>query len=1040
MSSADDFEDLLADCVARVEADGPQALEELCARHPASAARLRRSFARLRGIGFLGEDAAGALPERIGDFAVVARLGRGGMGVVYLARDARTNELVAVKMGPAPLEPGERSTVRFEREMRALTGLAHENLVRVRDVGSWEGRPYYTMDFVAGATLLEIQDAVRAAGRGFAGRNVQDARAIVRASAARFVPHLDTTTDTFGRTWTEFACRVVLDVARALGYLHAHGIVHRDVKPSNVLVGAAGRAFVFDLGLARGEDDPRLTRTGEFAGTPHYVAPEVARGSAKDATPRSDVFALGVTLHEVLTLRQPFDGPNAASVLAAIADQDPPPLRRVDPDLPRDLETIVATALEKDPAKRYDSMEAFAADLERFLSFKPVLARPIGGLERAWRFAKRRPALAAAIGLAATIAVGLPIGLWIANESIREQRDRAETAAKEAASQVDTSRRVSDFLVDLFRSSEQDSEMLSAAEMLERGSRAAEGDFGDQPLVRAALLEALGRVYSNFGDRQTAVALLDRSLAIRQRELGDAHVDTARVLHSIGALHLDLGEVDNARALFERSLAGLKAAPYAPASDEQHVRTSLGEALLRLGDDAGAEAELARALELLGGDGSAELSRRTHVRELLGRAQLGLRDLDHAAANLTLALEGTSKAYVPDLESRRRILLALAETRRAQHRDQEATSLENEAGSVLADVRSSPASRPARPWTRADSQTILEGALPAWASEYERSFQRAITALQANDLETAEKSFEACLFNRPRDAVCAYNMACVRALRDDLEGGLAWLARAAEFGGGRSHSLMAAVEHDPEIESLRADPRGAGILLRMHAAARDTFEPAPIDFPEAAAPVNGWPLIVFLRDEVPARAAPAAIDWATLAREHGCASIAPRARRLSGADVEARSVWVDSLEDFASRPWTYEEPILAEITRACEDPRVDRARVFLVSEGSGGWIAFDLATRVPGLVRGAWLVDGCMHPTLRREGARRAAATGSIVRMSFTTAAESANDRRTRFLDACRAYLEHCGFGAQAVSVGTESARGIESALREVLAAPPARR
>ncbi|MBL8858833.1 MAG: serine/threonine protein kinase [Planctomycetes bacterium] len=1038
MNTDNDFESLLSECVARFEREGPSALEECCARHPASETRLRQAVARLHASGLLAREPDAPLPATLGDYEILARLGRGGMGVVYLVREPRTRERVAIKLGPAPLEAGDRTTARFEREMQALKGLVHPHLVRVRDVGTIDGRPYYTMDFIAGATVEEILATLRAGAGGLAARDVSEARRVVRAGIARFTPDQSQPDadgfTTAGRTWIEFACRVVLDAARALAYVHAQGIVHRDVKPSNIIIDGTGRASVFDLGLAHVEDGPRITRSNEFAGTPHYVAPEVARGSARSATPRSDVFALGVTLFELLTLTPPFDGPNATQVLAAISEHEAPSPRRIDAELSRDLETICATALARDPERRYSSMDDFAADLERFLAFRPVRARPAGSLTRALRFARRRPAAAAAIGLLAVIAIGLPTGLAVANRSIRYERDRAEHAADEATDQARISGRVSAFLVDLFRTSGARADSMTAAEIVERGSRTAEGDFSDEPLVRAALLEALGRVQANAGAEDKGLQLLDRSLAIRQRELGETHADTARTLHAIGAIHLRRGDLGHARRLFERALAALTGAPFATPADEALLRSDLGDACLRAGDIELALHHLTRALEIERADAATSKSSLTRVLELLGRAQLAAGALNEAATSLTAAREALRRALIPDLEARRRVLLALADVARAQGHYAAAEALQVEAGAA---PPAAPSAASEIEWTVADSAELLALFAPPWKSQYDRAFQRGITTLQARDHSAAEQAFRECLTLRPRDAVCAYNMACVNTLAGSIESGLEWLKRAAEFGGGRSPTLLAVAERDNETALLRADPRGVLVLEQMRRDAEAPVAPARLVLPEGAPPVDGRPLVVLLCDEPTGTASVDSFDWEAAARAHDCALLIPSPRHVSGATPSVRAVWVDSVADFSNRPWAYEEPVVAEIFSAIERRGIDSTRVFLVATDSGAQVAFDLACRAPGIVRGVLIADGPIHPSLSLAGARAASAAGSIVRLVHTDDSGVNAERR---IELTRRYLAHCGFSALEVADGATGRQRMEAALTQLLAAPPVRR
>jgi hypothetical protein len=314
-------------------------------------------------------------------YEIVGKLGHGGMGVVYRARQIALNRIVAVKCIRGVQLTAEELT-RFRREAEAMAGLAHPNIVGVYDVGGPAGQPFFSMELVSGGSLAQ-----KLAGKPLAA---------------------------------DEAARLVETLARAVQHAHDHGIVHRDLKPSNVLLTDAGVPKIGDFGLARrvegGED---LTRSGAVLGTPGYLAPEQATG-VKQVGPAADIYALGAILYECLTGRAPFHGPNPIDTLMNSLSQEPVPPRRLNSRLPRDLETICLKCLEKRPAARYASAAALADDLGRFLRNEPLRARRTGLGQRVLKWARRRPATAAILGLAALLLLGgAGLGLWYWNARLR---------------------------------------------------------------------------------------------------------------------------------------------------------------------------------------------------------------------------------------------------------------------------------------------------------------------------------------------------------------------------------------------------------------------------------------------------------------------------------------------------------------------------------------------------------------------------------------------------------------------------------------------
>ncbi len=303
-----------------------------------------------------------------GRYRLLGELGHGGMGVVYRARDDRLGRDVALKLLRTTLAGAERLT-RFHREAAAAGRVSHSGVIRIYDVGEDRGRPYLAMEYVDGRAL--------AAEDELPPRRVAE----------------------LGR-----------DIARALEAIHRAGLVHRDVKPQNVLIDANGRVVLTDFGLVKDllDPDPSVTASGAFLGTPLYASPEQVRGE-RAIPPASDQFSLGSTLYRLLTGAFPFDGPRPEVILMKILGAEPVPPRRLAPRVHRDLETIVMKTLEKDPTRRYVSCGELAADLDRYLDGEPIAARPVGRLVRVARRARRHPVLSGLVLLATAL---LGPALW----------------------------------------------------------------------------------------------------------------------------------------------------------------------------------------------------------------------------------------------------------------------------------------------------------------------------------------------------------------------------------------------------------------------------------------------------------------------------------------------------------------------------------------------------------------------------------------------------------------------------------------------------
>jgi mono/diheme cytochrome c family protein len=327
-------------------------------------------------------------------YEILRIIDQGGMGVVYEARQLELGRIVAVKMiSGAKLRP--KTIDRFRTEAEAAARLHHPNIVHVIQYGDVNGRPFFSMEYVSGGSVAE-----RIARRPMTPRE---------------------------------AAELVETLAGAAQVAHERGIVHRDLKPSNIMLSADGVPKIADFGLAkRLDDDSQHTHTGEVLGTPSYMAPEQAEGRKELIGPRTDIYALGAILYELLAGRPPFQGTSPLDSLRLVMSQDPTPPAQIVPTVPRDLEAICLKCLEKSPGHRYDSAQALAEDLRRFLNHQPVTARHIGSVQRAWKWVRRHPQTVA-VYVAIAVVIVIPLVYVIAE--VRRQQNIVATA-KENAPQV----------------------------------------------------------------------------------------------------------------------------------------------------------------------------------------------------------------------------------------------------------------------------------------------------------------------------------------------------------------------------------------------------------------------------------------------------------------------------------------------------------------------------------------------------------------------------------------------------------------------------
>jgi eukaryotic-like serine/threonine-protein kinase len=393
-------------------------------------------------------DSAGA-PGRLGEYRIIREIGRGGMGVVYEAEQLPLGRHVALKVLPTTASLDPRQCERFQVEAHAAGLLHHEHIVPIFGIGCDQGIHFYAMQFIVGRSLTEVIQGLRPAPSllELAETKNSDNDRTFELGPAQQAAAFPTGSSLNNRQHCKRVAQLGLQAALALEHAHEIGVIHRDIKPSNLLIDDRDHLWVADFGLARlPHDDHDLTRTGDLVGTLRYMSPEQVRGERGTVDARSDIYALGATLYELLTLRPAFLAGDRHQLLGQILEDEPVKPRRFNTSIPRDLETIVLKAMEKEPSARYESARAMADDLRRLLADQPIQARRPSFIDQSIKWARRHRAavVASTVAMLVTLASSTAV-LWASKGRLETANRRLESAQAVTRVQVNSAHSTIDF-------------------------------------------------------------------------------------------------------------------------------------------------------------------------------------------------------------------------------------------------------------------------------------------------------------------------------------------------------------------------------------------------------------------------------------------------------------------------------------------------------------------------------------------------------------------------------------------------------------------
>jgi len=539
----DPIEELASEFIERIRGGGSPIFDDYLEQYPELAEEMRDLFPTIASIERLkahkeqsssGRASLGAVKlERLGDFRIVREIGRGGMGIVFEAEQESLKRRVAIKVLPRHALVADEQRERFQREARIAAGLNHTNIVPVFGVGEHDGFRYLVMRYIEGIALDRV---IARLVQGVPSQPIQP-------SCGEELFERVFGSQAENEYWRVVA-RIGHQAACALHHAHSRGTLHRDIKPGNLLVDTGGSLWITDFGVAKALEADDATCTGDITGTLRYMAPERFKGHT-DA--RSDIYSLGLTLFELLTRRPAFHDTDQSALIRTITLETIPRPRRIDPEIPRDFETIVLKATARDPDRRYPTAEELAADLNRFLENRPIEARRTTPFERSWLWCRRNPvpaglaaavlfllvivAVTASVGYVQTRNANLQVSRALGGE--RSQREKAEAVSKLA-------REVLDGIYSRF----------TAGHIAGQPDVTLENSQGDTITIPVQAVLS----------RETAVLLQDLlvfydRLAAQDADNRELQCETARAYQRVGMIHHYLSHVEEAEIAFRKAIA-----------------------------------------------------------------------------------------------------------------------------------------------------------------------------------------------------------------------------------------------------------------------------------------------------------------------------------------------------------------------------------------------------------------------------------------------------------------------------------------------------
>jgi serine/threonine protein kinase/Flp pilus assembly protein TadD len=654
--------DLVEELTARLQAGSLLDGEALAQEYPGHAEELQELLPALQALAQASSSDKVVCPLfHLGDFRVLREVGRGGMGVVYEAEQLSLGRRVALKVLPSTVALHPRHVQRFKNEAHAAAQLHHGNIVPVHAVGCERGVHFYAMQFIDGVTLAVVIEELR---------RQSDPDSTSAADTVACTRSLTTLTTEFTQRPAAY-CRRVADLMRqaaeALDCAHQVGVIHRDVKPANLMLDERGHLWVTDFGLVCCQGEPGLTGTGELPGTLRYMSPEQALGKRGVVDQRTDVYALGVTLYELLTLQPACTGSTRQDVLAQIASEAAPSApRRLNPSVPVELETIVLKAVAWNVADRYATAGELADDLRRFLEDRPIRARRPGLLERGRRWLRRHRAVAWATSAVVVVAVA---SLAVNTVLVAGQRDRARANEQKATDIVNKmySEFAEKWLAQQPHLEPAQREYLQLALEFYEEQMGAGGGDPNLRLATGVAARRVGDIRQKLGEHDRAeqaysrAALILRRLAADRPGRADARAELAVVLNHHGNLLRQRGQAVKAREMYRQARALFAALVREEPANAGHrdglagTDNNLGVVAHNLGQVREAEASYRRALHVLRQLSSEDPQRPAYRHSLAGSynnlacllRDLGRRGEAEKACKAALVLWGRLTAEFP---------------------------------------------------------------------------------------------------------------------------------------------------------------------------------------------------------------------------------------------------------------------------------------------------------------------------------------------------------------------------------------------------------